>query len=78
MNTRRMLLAGLLIVAFAPPARAQKFGVELVGGYFDLKGAQRSAQAVFGSSGSANSVSRTPFGSRKRWPAPSRMRTRTT
>jgi opacity protein-like surface antigen len=53
MNTRRTLLAGLLIVAFAPPARAQKFGVELVGGYFDLTGAQRSAQAVFGSSGSA-------------------------
>jgi hypothetical protein len=53
MNTRRMLLAGLLTVAFAPPALAQKFGVELEGGYFDLTGAQRSAQAVFGSSGSA-------------------------
>src|SRR5262245_41385763 len=53
MNTRRTLLAGLLIVASAPPARAQKFGVELEGGYFDLAGSQKSAQAAFGSSGSA-------------------------
>jgi Outer membrane protein beta-barrel domain len=52
MNTRRTLLAGLLLAAFAPPARAQKFGVELEGGYSDLTGAQRSAQAAFGSSGS--------------------------
>ncbi len=52
MNTRRTLLAGLLIVAFAPSARAQKFGVELEGGYFDLTGSRNSARAVFGSSGS--------------------------
>jgi hypothetical protein len=53
MNTRRTLLAGLLIAAFAPSARAQKFGVELEGGYADLTNSQRSAQAVFdGASGS--------------------------
>ncbi len=53
MKTRRTILAGLLFAAFATPARAQKFGVELEGGYGDLTGAQRSAQAVFdGASGS--------------------------
>jgi hypothetical protein len=53
MNTRRTVLAGLLIAAFATPAWAQKWGVELEGGYGDLTGAQRSAQAVFdGASGS--------------------------
>jgi opacity protein-like surface antigen len=62
MNTRRTLLLGLLIAAFAPPARtqttapparAEKFGVELEGGYADLTGSHRSAEAVFdGASGS--------------------------
>jgi opacity protein-like surface antigen len=53
MNARRTLLAGPLILALAPAAHAQRFGVELEGGYADLTGARLSAQAVFGSSGSA-------------------------
>ncbi len=54
MKTRRTVLAGLLFVALSTPARAQRFGVELEGGYFGLSGAAKSAQAVFdGSTGSA-------------------------
>jgi len=50
--TRRapLLLLGTLFLA--SPARAQSFGAQLEGGYFDMTGAKDSAKAVFdGSSG---------------------------
>ncbi len=54
MKTPRTILAALVLAALSTPAWAQRFGVELEGGYFDLAGAQRSAQAVFdGSRGGA-------------------------
>jgi opacity protein-like surface antigen len=43
-----LFLLGMLIAA--PQARAQSFGVEVEGGYFDMTGAKDSAKAVFGGS----------------------------
>jgi hypothetical protein len=54
MKIRRTILAALVLAAASTPARAQRFGVELEGGYFDLTGAQKSARAVFdGAAGGA-------------------------
>lgn len=54
MKTRRAILTGILLAVFSNPARAQRFGVELEGGYFGFSGATKSAKAVFdGASGGA-------------------------
>jgi opacity protein-like surface antigen len=49
---RRAHLVVLGILLAAPQARAQSFGAQVEGGYFDMTGAKDSAKAVFdGSSG---------------------------